>query len=97
MSQLDRRAVVGTQPSTSDYVDEACAALGGEDSDFIVKGMDPDARPAPYAVGLFCRTCNPDALTCIYSVGEIELWELVADAREHQERQHRATEGVRTI
>jgi hypothetical protein len=71
--------------SASDYVDEALDALGGEDADFWVKGI-PGIQGAPYAVGLFCRTCGPGA--GVYSVGEMELWELVADAREHFVTQH---------
>ncbi len=70
------------------YVDQALDALGGEGADFIVKGLDPHVRPAPYPVGLFCRTCKPGELTGIYSVGQIELWELVADARAHFEQAH---------
>lgn len=72
------------------FVDQAVAALGGEGSDFIVKGI-PGSAQVPYAVGLFCRTCgsaNGDRLTGVYSVGEIELWELAADAREHFEDIH---------
>ena len=69
----------------SDYVDEATAVLGGEDSDFLVKGI-PGTKEAPYAIGLFCRA--HDVLTGIYSIGEMELWELITDAREHWETAH---------
>lgn len=73
--------------SAADYVDEASAVLGGEDADFIVKGI-PGSRERPYAVGLFCQVCGP--MVGVYSINEIELWELITDAREHYENKHRA-------
>ena len=71
--------------SAADYVDEATAVLGGEDSDFLVKGI-PGSRERPYAVGLFCRVCGP--MIGVYSISEIELWELITDAREHFVTKH---------
>ena len=73
--------------SADEYVDEAVAALGGEGADFWVKGI-PGTEGAPFAIGLFCRVCEPGVLTGVYSVGEIELWELVTDAREHFVTKH---------
>jgi hypothetical protein len=59
------------------YVDQALDALGGEDSDFIVK-------VGKHGIDLDCRVCGQG----VYAVGAIELWELVADAREHWEQKH---------
>ena len=68
--------------SAADYVDEAAAALGGEDADFLIKGVKGLAG-VHYSIELSCRPCG-----AIYSAGEMELWELVADARDHFEREH---------
>jgi hypothetical protein len=86
--------------SAADYVDEACAALGGEDSDFLIRGI-PGIQGAPYSIGLFCRSCGEDpdyhgperVGVGLYSVGQMELWELVADARDHFEREHAVPAG----
>jgi hypothetical protein len=69
-------------------IDDALNALG-EDSDFIVKAVD-GWPGVPHAVGLHCRQCEPDSETglLIQSIGTMELWELIADAREHYDAKH---------
>ncbi|HEV2452214.1 MAG TPA: hypothetical protein VGS62_09845 [Streptosporangiaceae bacterium] len=69
------------------YIDTAVEALGGEDTEFYLTAQDASASGA-----FGCATVR---LSCRYQgcewglfVGEIELWEFVADAREHWESEH---------
>jgi hypothetical protein len=67
------------------YIDEALNALGGEDSDFIVK-VAPDF---PGQVLVYCQTCNQG----VFRVGVMDLWELIAYAREHFDAHGKASDG----
>lgn len=70
-----------------DYVDAALEVLGGEDTEFYLTAKDAadsgaSGRPA---VALSCRyQCCDWGLI----IGEMELWEFVADARAHWEDKH---------
>ena len=82
----------GSEPGPWDYTDAACDVLGGEGSDFMVTAemrglLDADdlGRPRP-TLRLYCRV---DGCRWGYTIGEMELWELVTDARDHFEKQHR--------
>jgi hypothetical protein len=68
--------------SASDYAEEAMAAVGGEDAEFLVFSPPGDGR-----VRLSCPECAWG-----YAVNEIPLWELVVDARGHWEEKHRAAD-----
>jgi hypothetical protein len=70
-----------------DHIDQALAAIGGEDTEFYLTAQDAAASGARghATVILSCRYqgCDWGLL-----VGEIELWEFVTDARAHWESQH---------
>ena|SRR5215831_3594946 len=70
--------------SREDHIDQAATALGGEDSEWFVTARIDKGRAYLY---LECRECERDGKP-IYSTGQIELWELIVDAREHHEKQH---------
>lgn len=72
-----------------EIIDDAVAALGGEDTEFYLNaGMLMDGTPnAKPCVTLNC--CYDDC-EWGYSIGQQELWEFVADAREHWEEKHAA-------
>ena len=57
------------------YIDEALEALGGENA--------PDIFIISQGAQVSCPDCGP-----IYTLGSIEVWELVADARKHYEEVH---------
>lgn len=77
--------------AASDYVDEALAALGGEDSDFLLTGKDIGPNGAP-AIVLSCRIGG-----CEWGefVGQMQLWEFITEAREHWESVHRSVQKCR--
>jgi hypothetical protein len=62
------------------FVDLMLAVLGGEGAEFMVSG----AGSGDY-VQLACRKCTGWR----YVTGEIPLWEMMTDAREHWEAEHR--------
>lgn len=64
------------------YVDQALDALGGGDSDFLVAA---DVVAGNVALRLSCRL---NGCEWGYTIGQIELWELAADARMHFEESH---------
>lgn len=69
-----------TRDEMDQFIDQALVALGGEDTEFYVAVKDG-------AVLLDCRYQDcPWGIT----VGEMELWEFVADAREHWQARHAA-------
>jgi hypothetical protein len=60
------------------YIDEALEALGGEDApDFLIQAS------VTGSADLVCPDHGP-----LYTLGSCELWELVADARQHYEEHH---------
>jgi hypothetical protein len=87
---MTREVSVGNDTPAGDamdgYIDQAAAALGGEDSEWLVTARIDKGRPYLY---LECRECDREGKP-IYSTGQIELWELVVDARSHHEKQHAA-------
>jgi hypothetical protein len=68
------------QADASSYVDQAVAAVGGDDAEFLVFTAAGENK-----VKLSCPVC----LRWGYTVSEIPLRELVADARAHWEEKHR--------
>lgn len=73
-----------TEPRPTDgYIDAALEALGSEDTEFWLKGRA--SEDCEHAVQLSCR--YQGCQWGIY-VGEMELWEFVADARQHWEGEH---------
>ena len=60
-----------------EWIDQAIEAVGGEDTDFMVTAKPDDGRGFPYLL-LSCRLCDWGE-----QVGQMELWELVTDARTH--------------
>lgn len=64
------------------YVDQALDALGGEDADFMVAA---DVVAGNVALRLSCRAGGCE---WGYTIGQIEVWELVTDARAHFEDTH---------
>ena len=66
------------------YIDAALSALGSDDTEFWLKGRD--SEDCKHAVQLSCRY---QGCEWGFYVGEMELWEFVADARRHWEDQHR--------
>jgi hypothetical protein len=77
--------MTGTRPM-DDYIDAALDALGSADTEFWLNGRAglPDSG---HAVAL---TCRYKGCEWGFFVGEMELWEFVADAREHWETTHAA-------
>jgi hypothetical protein len=74
-----------------DSIDDAMRALGGDEADFIIKGIPGHASTVPHAVGLFCRLCpvpGSEIGQGVESAGMIELWELITDARAHYDEMH---------
>jgi hypothetical protein len=67
--------------AASDYVDEALAILGGEDTEFYLGAKD----------GRVIVSCRYRDCSWGESCAEIELWEFVTDAREHWETSHSKT------
>lgn len=58
------------------YITEAIEALGGDEApEYLIA--------SPQGAELTCPDCGH-----IYTVGQIELWELVADARKHTAEVH---------
>lgn len=72
------------------YVDQALAALGGDDADFMVTAkIDTELLGAGREPRATLRlSCSVNGCKWGYLVGQMELWELVADAREHFEKDH---------
>jgi hypothetical protein len=84
-SELDAAEAIVTGGATDrderdDHIDQALAAIGGEDTEFYLTVRDS-------RVALQCRSGD-----CAWGekVGEMELWEFVADARAHWESTHAA-------
>ena len=70
----------------SDFVDDALAVLGGEDTEFYVQaGEDTSYRPPRPVISL---NCGYGECEWGYTINKIELWELAADARDHWENTH---------
>ena len=69
-----------SEPKAPDYVEVALDLLGGEDTEFTVH-VDRDAA----AVML---SCESNGCKWGYTIGEIPLWELACDAREHWDKEH---------
>lgn len=71
-----------TERPMDSYIDQALAALGSDDTEFY---MVADIREGNAVVLLSCRYQG-----CEWGqyVGEMELWEFVADARQHWEAEH---------
>jgi hypothetical protein len=69
------------------YIDQALAALGGEDADFILTAKIPGVVPDAAGPQILLN-CQATGCDWGFSVGQMELWEFVADAREHQESVH---------
>jgi hypothetical protein len=74
-----------------DIIDQAVDVLGGEHESFIVS-----ARPAGNCdthhhgcLLLTCQVCERDVLC----VGQMELWELIHDARAHWDDHHPAEQS----
>lgn len=65
------------------YIEEALVALGGDEApDYIIK--------AQQGAEIACPECGP-----LYTVGEIELWEAVADVRQHTVEVHTTQAAIR--
>lgn len=65
-----------------DYVEAVLELLGGEDTEFLLRGTP----------GNFVQlACGYNGCTWGYLIGEMPLWEFVADAREHWDKQHGGT------
>lgn len=72
------------------YIDQALHALGGEDTDFMVTAkIDVELLGADREPRATLRlSCSVNGCKWGYLVGQMELWELVADARQHWEQAH---------
>jgi hypothetical protein len=68
--------------AASDYVDQAVEVVGGENTDFMLTAVQKDYG---LVISLDCRVCNWGL-----TVGQMELWEFITDAREHWETIHAA-------
>jgi len=78
---------IAREGQRDDYIHQALAAIGGEDTEFVLTAPDAAASGAfgHATVKLNCRYqgCEWGLL-----VGEMELWEFITDAREHWEGEH---------
>jgi hypothetical protein len=80
----DRRRITPDERGT--HIDQALEALGGEDTEFVLTVKDKDTSAGAFAAVLL--SCRYQHCEWGESVGEMELWEFVADAREHWETVH---------
>jgi len=69
------------------YIDQALAALGGEDTEFYLTAQDA-ATSGAFGCATVRLSCRYQGCDWGLFVGEMELWEFVADAREHWESAH---------
>ena len=70
----------------SDYVDDALAVLGGEDTEFYVTATQEEDSHRP-KISVNC--CYSDC-EWAYTIGQMPVWEIAADCREHWEKTHAA-------
>ena len=70
------------------FIDAALAALGSEDSEFYLTAKN-DADSGAFGRPTVVLSCRYQDCDWGFSVGEMELWEFVADARAHWEEKHR--------
>jgi hypothetical protein len=78
-----------TDRPMDDYIDQALAALGSGDTEFYLTAKDASASGA-FATPTVQLSCRYQDCEWGFFVGEMELWEFVADAREHWESEHAA-------
>ena len=75
--------------SASDYVDQAVQVLGGEATDFML-----DAQIRQDGLGekhpTIALSCRAEGCAWGFTVGQMELWEFITDARDHWESTHAA-------
>lgn len=78
------------EPVTDEeIIDAALELLGEEDSEFyLTAGMFDDGTPK--ARPCVTLNCGYDDCEWGYSIGQIPLWEVIADARMHWEEKHAA-------
>jgi hypothetical protein len=69
--------------SAADYVEPAIELLGGERTEFYLTGVTRDGR------AVVSLTCCYDDCKWGMTIGQMELWEFVADARDHWEQEHK--------
>lgn len=60
-----------------ELVDTAYAALGGEEADFFLTAAEGQR------IRLSCGNCPWG-----FTIGNMELWEFIVDARKHQDEAH---------
>lgn len=75
------------------YIDAALAALGSEDTEFYLTAKDSAASGA-FGRATVVLSCRYKGCDWGFFVGEMELWEFAADAREHWEDKHAQAEGL---
>ncbi len=73
------------------YIDAAFAAIGGDDTEFYLTAKDAAASGA-FGRATVVLSCRYQGCEWGLFVGEMELWEFVADAREHWEDAHAQAE-----
>jgi hypothetical protein len=69
------------------YIDAALAALGSEDTEFYLTAKDSAASGA-FGCATVVLSCRYQGCDWGFFVGAMELWEFVADARQHWEDKH---------
>jgi hypothetical protein len=69
------------------HIDQALVALGGEDTEFYLTAQDGTASGA-FGRATVILSCRYQGCDWGLFIGEMELWEFVADARGHWEDQH---------
>jgi hypothetical protein len=69
------------------HIDQALDALGGEDTEFYLTAQDSAASGA-FGHATVILSCRYKGCDWGEFVGEMELWEFVADARRHWEDSH---------
>jgi hypothetical protein len=66
------------------YIEEAIVALGGDEApDYLIQ------HSIAGATDVVCPDCG-----VVYSVGSIEVWELVADLRKHTDEYHTTQSAI---
>lgn len=69
------------------YIDQALAALGSDDADFMLTAKKP-GEVQGIDIPQIALNCRITGCEWGFLVGQMDLWEFVADAREHWETTH---------
>ena len=75
-----------SEVSAIDFVEDAVTVLGGEDTEFYLTAVQEEDTHRPKV----SVNCCYDDCEWHYLITQVDLWEVVADCREHWENYHAA-------